>query len=108
VSDFLKTIKRNGKTMTINDTDWEIGDVWEDKGKIYTLKYYSWPGYDKCPVCQSEETFHKARIKEDPKLSNIFPLTIISDSNEQIYVKRDVCLKCGNIWAGQIFIWAVQ
>lgn len=103
----MKTIIRDGKTIEINDDACKVGDIWKDDGKIFTLKLYSYPGYDKCPVCNSEETFHRARIKEDHRLPNALS-RVIPTFDGQIFMKQDICLKCGSIWAAQTFVWQIQ
>jgi len=90
-----------------DDEKLEVGDRLEDTpyGEI-ELKEYYFIGYDKCPKCGSKKTYHRTRVQKDPQIGNCFADSSF-DGKYDTLVKKDLCLKCGHIWVGQLFVWEV-
>lgn len=112
-----KTILRNGVIMVVNDPDMKNGDILEMEDKTLVLQHYYWAGYDKCPLCKSTQTYHSMRIKEDVEKGNCIIESMVQcqrdylnpkkAGSEIIFIKKDICLKCGNLWVAQMFIWTI-
>lgn len=69
-----------------------------------------WISLDKCPSCNSKKTFHSEWMKREElqKISTVnsfrvewagtSPRDQITDNQEGVFSKRDLCLKCGHTW----------
>ena len=112
----------NEEIMTRPDgyTDAELGIEiiigWWIFKKTYklTAKYRTKKGWNKCPICNSKNTFHHQRQKEMGSLhkrmgipySNCFvDMHIDSEGHDIITVKKDICLNCGHTFVVDIFCW---
>lgn len=82
-------------------------------GWPYTLTGRWMMNLNKCPACQSEETFHHQRLKDlEARLQkkgliyeNVFRSFSRTEENSHILTKYDICLKCSHEWAFQIFVY---
>ncbi len=93
-----------------DDEKLEVGDIIEHyKYGEMKLEEYYYNGYDKCPKCKSKNTYHITRIKKDVMRNNVFMFSDWCElPNGETYHtlnKMDACLKCGNMWVAQLFVW---
>lgn len=91
----------------IEDDGLAVGDcITDGLGNKILLKEKYVPGYNKCKVCGSKKTWHSTRLKMDVLLPNTFMEKIWSEDGYDI-LKKDICLKCGHMWIGQMYCWEI-
>ncbi len=90
----------------IEDNELQPGDTQYIGDKKYVLSEVYEIGYDKCPVCKSTKTYHSTRLKQDVTKPNTIA-THLDDAGLHTLIKKDICLKCGHSWVGQMYIWEV-
>jgi hypothetical protein len=91
----------------IEDNELQPGDAQYIGDKKYVLQEVYEIGYNKCPLCKSKKTYHSTRLAKDVTLPNTIATTIRGEDGLETLIKKDICLKCGHSWVGQMYIWKV-
>ena len=98
-------VLRKGKWKTVDDTDYKINDIiGQSNGLRVKIINYFQLGYDKCPYCKHNKTFHSETIKKDATKPNYFGYCATDLQQDLILlIKEDKCKKCRKYFPAQIF-----